>query len=105
MTAFRRYRTKRSYTFWYGTYLNFQNIIILPSGGSFTEPCERVMPLLNIAMQGISLGRRVMEPLFEKSIKNAKSMKKIREKVTENPALKEALAESLEPCISLLNER
>ena len=46
-------------------------------GGSYTDPAERIMPLLNIAMQGVALARRPMEPVFENALHNMNSMEAV----------------------------
>ena len=54
--------------------------IHLSPGGSYTDPAERVMPLLNIAMQGFALSRQPMSSNYEDQIKGCNSMAKIRMK-------------------------
>ena len=63
------------------------------------------MPLLNIAMQGVALCRKKMDPIFEEALKNQGSMEKIRAVCKDNHALSKATIESLKPSIELLNER
>ena len=63
------------------------------------------MPLLNIAMQGVSLARARMEPVFEDALKNANSMEAVRSICKDQAALTEAAKQSVQPCIDLLNDR
>ena len=43
-------------------------------GGSYVNPTERCMPLLNIALNGMALSLRAMSEEHEKAIKNCNSM-------------------------------
>ena len=63
------------------------------------------MALLNIAMQGVALAREKMDPIFEAALKGSGTMEKIREACEGNPALTQAVLNSLAPSIKLLNER
>ena len=74
-------------------------------GGSYTDPAEHIMPLLNIAMQGVALARRPMEPVFENALCNRNSMEAVRGVCENDNALTSAVRESLEPMVNLLNER
>ena len=49
-------------------------------GGSYVDPAERIMPLLNLALNGVSLSRILMGERSEAMIKNANSMEAVREK-------------------------
>ena len=78
---------------------------VIYQGGSYTDPAERIMPLLNIAMQGVALARRPMEPVFENALRNRNSMEAVRGVCENDNALTSAVRESLEPMVNLLNER
>ena len=76
---------------------------------SYANIVERIMAILNLAMEGVSLQRDVMdktdEEIFEPQLKNMNTMAEIREKCKRNGMLKQAFIESIEPCIDLLNQR
>ena len=74
-------------------------------GGSYVDPAERVMPLLNIAMNGVALAREKMSDQDEKKISGCNSMAALRKKSEDNPELENSLKESVEGCVNLLCER
>ena len=74
-------------------------------GGSYIDPAERIMPILNIAMNGVALSRKEMSEKSEREIKNWSSMTLLREGCEGNENLKSDIAQSIRPCIDLLNSR
>ena len=66
-------------------------------GGSYTDPAERIMPLLNIAVQGVALAPRPMESVIENALRNMNSMEAVRGVCENDNALTSAIRESLEP--------
>ena len=85
--------------------LNMSVSAVIYPGGRYTDPAERSMPLLNIAMQGVALARRPMEPVFKNALRNMNSMEAVRVVCENDNALTSAIRESLEPMVNLLNER
>ena len=63
------------------------------------------MPLLNMAMNGVSLAREKMTDEDEKKIKNSNSMDSLRQLCVSDPDLETNLRESVGPCVDLLKER
>lgn len=64
------------------------------------NPAERVMSLLNVALQGAGISRR--ETSFEDQLKACNNTKQIRSLAAQVPGLKEAVIDSLEAPKSLL---
>ena len=52
--------------------------VVTYPGVSYTNPAERAMSLLHIAMQGVALSRVEMVPEYESMLKTANSMEQIR---------------------------
>ncbi|XP_046330978.1 uncharacterized protein LOC124114453 [Haliotis rufescens] len=71
---------------------------------SWRNPPERVMSLLNLALNCIGLMRAEMEPQFENMLKSCNNMKSIREKATIFPDLEKAFVDSLEGVKILLGD-
>lgn len=72
---------------------------------SWTNPAERVMSTLNLALQNVSLMREKMDDEMERAIKHKNNISAIRDAFDETPGLSEAVRESTSSVISLLNER
>ena len=70
-------------------------------GGRSTDPVERMMSLLNIAMYGVSLERSLMQPVHEMKIKNANTMEEIRTICKDDPDLTDAVTSSIKQCTDL----
>ena len=66
------------------------------------NPVERIMLILNLALQGVGLMRKEMPPKFEAVISSCKSVKDIRSACFNHPGLKEAIVMSTEPVKILL---
>ena len=79
--------------------------VVTYPGGSYVNPAERAMPLLNIAMQGVSLSREKMQPEHEAALKSANCMEYIRKACKDNHDLTKSTMKSVQSCIDLLNER
>ena len=72
---------------------------------SWTNPAERVMSTLNLALQNVSLMRDKMDDKFERAIRNKNTLSAVRSEVQEMPDLQPALQESTSEVICLLEER
>ena len=72
---------------------------------SWTNPAERVMSTLNLALQNVSLMREKMDNEMEVAIKYKNNLAAIRSTIDEKPGLEKAVQESVSPVIDLLNER
>ena len=72
---------------------------------SWTNPAERVMSTLNLALQNVSLMRHKMDDDMERAIKHKNNISAIREAIEEVTGLGEAVQDSSSPVITLLNER
>ena len=71
-----------------------------PPYNSWKNPVERIMPILNIALQGVGMMRNTTD--FEPQIKTANNMKQVRQLVEENPGFEEAVIDSMERPKALL---
>lgn len=78
---------------------------ITAPGGSWINPAERVMALLNIGLNGVALAREKMVDDIEKLISNCNSMSDLRDCISRHPTAKPALTESLKPVIDTVNDR
>lgn len=74
-------------------------------GHSWINPVERIMSILNIAMQNAALARTECNSDIEHILKSANSMADIRKKAEHVGDLKNAWIRSLEPIIQLLRGR
>lgn len=74
-------------------------------GQSFINPVERIMSLLNLALQGIALERSPMAAEYEDLLKSCSSMAEIRETAAKTPSLQSAYVNSVQPCIDLIVSR
>lgn len=72
---------------------------------SYANPAERIMSLLNLALQNVALCREQMDDAKEYRVKSLNSLKAVRAASSKDPALKQALLESLEPVQQILKER
>ena len=73
-----------------------------PPYHSWKNPVERVMSIVNIALQGVGLMRSPMSEKQEKEISGCNSVKSIREVCESNDELQTALADSLQSTKCLL---
>lgn len=73
--------------------------------GSYINPAERCMSVLNLALQNIALERPSMGPQFEMQVKSAGSLKKLRNLADKNPRLKTAYEDSIGSTVGILKER
>lgn len=72
---------------------------------SWSNTAERVMSLLNLALQNVSLERQAMSEECEKLVHNVNTMKELRSHIVTRPNLGEEIGQSLQPVIGLLNAR
>ena len=72
---------------------------------SWTNPAERVMSTLNLALQNVSLMRDSMSEPQERAIKYKNTIGAIRSVVEDMPEIEPALLQSTSAVISLLEER
>ena len=73
-------------------------------GQSWNDPAERIMSILNLALQIVSLARERGSEDLESSIKRCGSMKQIRLALKDKPELQSEVTESVEPVKTLLKE-
>ena len=82
--------------------INFQ----LAAYRSAYHPVEKLNCLLNLAWNGISLSREVLEDdVLEKVFASCNSMKDARKAAEKHPGLKDAVLNCLRPSVELLEER
>lgn len=74
-------------------------------GHSWTNPAERIMSILNIGLQNVSLERKEAGREIEMLLKGCNSMSKIREKCSSNATLREGWTQTVEPLQSLVSSR
>ena len=74
-------------------------------GQSWCNPAERVMSLLNIALQNCSIERTSCDEETERMLKKSNSMKATRSLAAKKPELEKKWQESVQPVQSLLRER
>lgn len=72
---------------------------------SWTNPAERIMSILNIGLQNVSLERQEAGREIEMLLKGCISMSDIKEKCTSNAILREGWTQSVEPLQSLVSSR
>ena len=72
---------------------------------SWTNTAERVMSILNLSLQNVSLERKAMDDDFEKVMARLKHVKAVRSRLESSPEMKQKVNDSLQPVISLLNDR
>ncbi len=68
-----------------------------PPQGSWRNPPERIMSVLNLALQCVGLQRRRMGDQHEAAIASCSGIKALREAAEKSPELREAMADSVEP--------
>ena len=73
-----------------------------PPYHSWKNPVERVMSIVNIALQAVGLMRCSMTEDLERSISSCQSVKQIREACEAQPLLRNALIDAMEPTKLLL---
>ncbi|XP_052223762.1 uncharacterized protein LOC127839434 isoform X2 [Dreissena polymorpha] len=74
-------------------------------GHSWLNPAERIMSILNLALQNAALIRAECRPEFETTLNGANSMADIRKNAERVEGLKAAWVQSASPVIELLEER
>ena len=75
-------------------------------GNSWANPAERIMSLLNLALQNVALTREVCDTQhYEHVLKSANSMADIRNKTKNVPGLKNAWENSIASMVSMLETR
>ena len=72
---------------------------------SWTNPAERCMSILNLALQHVALDRNEMEEKYEQMVKNLSSLTAVRNQARLKDGLKEAFKKSMEPVVDLVNKR
>jgi len=72
---------------------------------SWMNPAERVMSILNLALQGVSLQRDPMDDIFEGILKGKNTLEEIRKAARENQKLSLELRKSIKATQELLSER
>ena len=81
--------------------LDFICAVRTPPKRSWKNPVERIMSILNIALQGVGCMRE--EVAHEDQLKNCSSLKSIRDLATRIPELKDEMIRSTQPCRELLS--
>ena len=74
-------------------------------GQSWTNPAERVMSILNLGLQNVSLERSSVADDCEKVLKNCNSMAAIRSAAETKPSLKAQWTEAVEPVQAVIRNR
>jgi hypothetical protein len=72
---------------------------------SWTNPAERIMSILNLSLQNVSLQRNSMSSSSEETFTSLKTLEDIRNEVTKLPSLKKELQKSISNIQTLLNIR
>ncbi len=85
--------------------LDFLVAVQTAPNNSWINPCERLMSILNLGLQCASTSRAKSSDDVETTLKSCSSMAEIRKQAASNPSLKSAVADSLEPVISLVQNR
>ena len=75
-----------------------------PPHNSWKNPPERVMSILNQGLQCIGLMRQKCSDDVEKDLKRANSLKCIRDLAKENPEVKNAIRDSVQPAKDLMRD-
>lgn len=85
--------------------MNFDMLIAVRTcpNQSWTSTAERVMSILNLALQNVSLERKPMDEEFEKVIAGKNNVKNVRSLFESRPEVEQKVKESLLPVISLLD--
>ena len=74
-------------------------------GHSWINPAERIMSILNLGLQNVSLERQQGSEVTEKALKDCKSMNDIRKLAEKSPDMKNVWAESVMPPRSIIESR
>lgn len=74
-------------------------------GHSYVNPAERVMSILNLALQNVALERKESTEKMNKVLKSCNSMADVRNLAEKTPEVKTAWIESVEPVASVLRNR
>ncbi|WAR22044.1 hypothetical protein MAR_016018 [Mya arenaria] len=72
---------------------------------SWTNPAERCMSILNLALQHVALDRDEMESKYKKMTKNLSTLSSVRNQAKLKTGLKEAFEKSMESVVDTVNER
>ncbi|WAR05775.1 hypothetical protein MAR_021144, partial [Mya arenaria] len=72
---------------------------------SWTNPAERCMSILNLALQHVALDRDEMESQYVKMVKNLSTLSSVRNQAKLKTGLKEAFEKSMESVVDKVNER
>ncbi|PKY22926.1 hypothetical protein RhiirB3_504468, partial [Rhizophagus irregularis] len=72
---------------------------------SWANPAERIMSILNLALQGVALKREDMSGLSEQAFEKLKTLSEIREGANSNSHLKEELIKSIKITQEFLENR
>ncbi len=89
-------------------WLNLDYLVAVQTApnNSWTNPCERLMSiLLNLGLQSVSTSQSMTSNDIEAALKSCNSMADIRKEAVSNTLLKSAVADSLAPVISLIENR
>ncbi|XP_056009601.1 uncharacterized protein LOC130051588 [Ostrea edulis] len=73
--------------------------------GSYANPAERTMSLLNLALQNVALERTAMSPNCEMQIKSVNSLKSLRNLASKNQRIKEEYTQAVGVTLNILKER
>ncbi len=82
--------------------LDFLVAVQTAPNNSWINPCERLMSILNLGLQCVSTTRAKSSDETEAMLKSCNSMSEIRKEADSKPLLKDAVADSLAPVISLV---
>lgn len=74
-------------------------------GHKYVNPAERVMSILNLALQNVALERKESREEMNKILKNCNNMAAVRTLAEKTPEVKTAWNDSIEPVASLLHIR
>lgn len=85
--------------------LDFLVAVQTAPNNSWLNPCERLMSILNLGLQCVSTTRAKASSEIEAILKSCNSMADIRKEADSKPLLKKAVADSLAPVISQIEER
>lgn len=72
---------------------------------SYRNPVERIMSILNLALQSVGVMRAKMDEMAEFKLKSINSLADLRNAATKIPGLQEKYLQSMEPVKELLNGR
>ena len=86
---------------WLNLDLDFLCAIRTPPQHSWKNPVERIMSIINLALQGVGVMRE--EVVHESELKRCGSLKSIRDMAEKIPELKEEVLRSVEPTVELLS--